>query len=200
MSIGTLLLHVALAMPPAPVPPAIVHAAVAEAADVWAPYGVAVDAAGASDLAWGGPADAAQGTPCGGTTDDRVVLTIVAIEGSSSAGSPGWRGPLGALTFLRGEPATTITIFLADIERFVAGVRVLGRPHWQWPTAMRQRILGRVLGRVLAHEIGHYVLRSARHTPDGLMRPLQLADDLVAPSRHRFTLTAADAAQLEDRR
>ena len=32
------------------------------------------------------------------------------------------------------------------------------------------------------------------------MRPLQLADDLVAPTRQRFTLTAADAARLDAQR
>jgi len=41
------------------------------------------------------------------------------------------------------------------------------------------------------------VLRSPRHAADGLMKPLQLADDLVAPSQHRFTLTAADTARLQ---
>jgi len=65
---------------------------------------------------------------------------------------------------------------------------------------MRQEILGRVLGRVIAHEIGHYVLRSPQHATNGLMRPLQFASDLAAPSRRPFMLTAADAARLGDRR
>jgi hypothetical protein len=178
-----LLLRVALAVPPAPVPSAIVHTAIAEAAGVWAPYGVAVDVA----------------APCGWATDDSAVLTIVPIEARRSAVTPGWHGPLGAITFTRGgEPAPAITVYLTDIEQFIAGTLVFGRPHWQWPTALRDRILGRVLGRVIAHEIGHYVLRSPRHAAEGLMRPRQFADDLVAPSRHRFTLTAAEAARLEE--
>jgi hypothetical protein len=65
---------------------------------------------------------------------------------------------------------------------------------------LRDQVFGRVLGRVLAHEIGHYVLRSPRHAVDGLMRSVQLADDLVAPSRHRFALTAPDRAKLADGR
>jgi hypothetical protein len=65
---------------------------------------------------------------------------------------------------------------------------------------MRQEILGRVLGRVLAHEIGHYVLGSPQHAANGLMRPLQFASDLAAPSRRRFMLTAVDAGRLGDRR
>lgn len=42
----TLLLHVALAVPPTrAVSPAVVHFAITEAGRVWAPHGIAVDAA-----------------------------------------------------------------------------------------------------------------------------------------------------------
>ena len=37
------------------------------------------------------------------------------------------------------------------------------------------RLLGRALGRVLAHEIGHYVLQTQEHEPQGLLAPV-LAD------------------------
>ena len=169
-------------MPPtAAVSPAVVRAAVAEAAGIWAPYGVVVDAAG----------------PCGWAADDSDVLTVVPIAAGRSAVTPGWRGPLGAIVFAPGgAPAPAISVFLTDIEQFIAGVKILGRPHWEWPTAMHQQILGRALGRVLAHEIGHYLLRSPRHARVGLMRPLQFADELTGPSRARFTLTAEDAATL----
>jgi hypothetical protein len=49
---------------------------------------------------------------------------------------------------------------------------------------------------VLAHEIGHYVLRSPRHGPGGLMQPVQFADVLVAAERRVFGLSAAEAARL----
>jgi hypothetical protein len=185
----TLLLHVALAVPPTPaVSPAVVHEAVAEAANVWAPYGVAIDAAVPSFCA----------------ADDRILLTvdpIVATTGTRAAWPPAWRGALGAIAFAPdGAPATAITVFLTDIERLVAGVRLLGLSQWQWPASLREQLIGRVLGRVLAHEIGHYVLGSRRHAAAGLMGPLQLADDLISPSRHHFRLTPADAALLENRR
>jgi hypothetical protein len=113
----------------------------------------------------------------------------------------GWRGAIGAITFAPGgEPTPAISVFLTDIEQFIATALVFGSPEWRWPSSLRQRILGRVLGRVLAHEIGHYVLRSPRHAADGLMKATQFADDLVAPSRERFTLTPAEAALLERRR
>ena len=178
-----LLLHVALSIPPTrAISSGIIRAAVAEAAGLWATYGVDVDLAdGAGHCA--------------------AVLTVVAIETRHAAATRGWRGALGAITFgPDGAPLPAITLYVTDIEQLVIEARLL-RPFARlWPPALREEVLGRVLGRVLAHEIGHYVLRSPRHAAAGLMRPLQLADDLVAPSRHRFTLTAADAARLEGQR
>lgn len=192
-----LLLHVTLAVPPTPaITPAVVHAAVAEAAGVWAPYDVAIDAAA--------PFDRAQGRPCGHANDDSIVLTVVTIISPAgtrrSAVTSAWRGALGAITFADGTPTPAITLFLTDIEQFTAGAHMFGARQWQWPQSLREQLLGRVVGRVLAHEIGHYVLRSPEHSADGLMRSLQYADDLVSPSRHRFTLTPSEAARLEDRR
>ena len=193
----TLLLHVTLAVPPTPaVSPAVVHAAVAEAAGVWAPYGIAIDAAA--------PFDGAQGRPCGWATDSTVltVVPVVTPTGTRrSAVASAWRGALGAITFAPGgAPTPAIILFLAGIEELIAGAHMFGAREWQWPASLHEQVLGRVVGRVLAHEIGHYVLRSPEHAADGLMRSLQVADDMVAPSRHRFTLTPAEAARLEDRR
>lgn len=179
----TLLLNVVLAIPPTrALSPAVVHAAVAEAGRVWAPYGLAVGAAGDDG-------------ECGSDPDaDGAFLTVVLIESRHSTVMPGWRGALGAITFSSGTPAPAITVYLTEIDRFIAGARLFG-PH-PWPLALHDQIFGRVLGRVLAHEIGHYVLRSPHHAADGLMRSVQLPDDLVAPSRHRFVLTAPERAKL----
>jgi hypothetical protein len=178
-----LLLHVALAVPPTrAVSPGIIRAAIAEAAGLWQPYGVDVTAAG-------------------GTGDCGIVLVVVPIETRHAVVMPAWRGALGAITFdPDGAPIPAITLYVTDIERFVVGARLFSAFGSSWPQALREELLGRVLGRVLAHEIGHFVLRSPRHSPDGLMRPIQLADDLVAPTRHRLALTAADAARLDTQR
>jgi hypothetical protein len=192
MLIG-LFLHIALTVRPTPaVPSGLIDAAVAEAAGIWAPYGVTIDAA---------PDGCAECGACGAIDDHTRALTVVAIETRRSAVAPGWQGALGAITFAPdGAPAPVITLFLTDIERFIALGQLAGMPPSLWPETMRQEILGRVLGRVMAHEIGHYVLRSPQHAANGLMRPLQFASDLVAPSRRRFMLTAVEAARLEDRR
>src|SRR5256885_4976804 len=134
-----LLLHVTLTVDPTPaVSVRLSHAAVAEAASVWAPYGVAVDASPPLDCAGGEPA----------------VLTVQTIERRHSAVAPGWRGALAAISFARsGEPAPVIMVFMSDVERFVDAAHVLGLAAPQWPSSLREELLGRVLGRVLAHEI-----------------------------------------------
>jgi hypothetical protein len=186
----TLLLHIALAVPATgAVSTPVVHAALVETARIWAPYGVVVDAA---------PAGSARREPCDSDGDD-TILTVALVETRRSAVPPGWRVALGAITFSAdGAPAPLITVFVTDIERFVAGARFGGARPGEWPRRLRDDVLGRALGRVLAHEIGHYVLRSPRHASGGLMAALQLADDLAALSPHRFMLTAPDRARLEE--
>ena len=95
-----------------------------------------------------------------------------------------------------GTPEPRITLFLDEVLRFAAGVRMSGAEEWQWPRLLREQIMGRILGRVLAHEIGHYVLGDRRHTGAGLMRSIQRSDELAAPSRAGFTLSTDQAAQL----
>jgi hypothetical protein len=191
-----LLLHVSLAFPSTPALPFdTIRTAVAEAAVLWSPYGVAIDVAA--------PFDSAQDTPCGWATDDCTVLTVVVRTSRtlSSRAAAGWRGALGAITFEpNGTPSPVITVFLTDIERFIADTRVLGAPEWQWPRVLRDRVVGRVLGRVIAHEIGHFVLRTPRHAAVGLMRPVQSPNDMVEPSRHGFVLSPGEVERLREAR
>ena len=192
-----LLLHVSLALPSTPaLPPGILRTAVAEAAGLWSPYGVAVDVAA--------PFDSAQDRTCGWAPDDSAVLTVVAIETRrtvSSRAPAGWRGALGAITFdPNGTPAPVITVFLTDMERFIADTEVLGAHEWQWPPSLHDEVVGRVLGRVLAHEIGHFVLRMRGHADVGLMRQVLSANDMVEPSRRGFALSRKEAERLKEAR
>lgn len=70
------------------------------------------------------------------------------------------------------------------------------RSEREWPTILRQVVLGRVLGRALAHEIGHFLLRSRGHSQIGLMRANQSIADLAAPERFRFNLSPDEVARL----
>jgi hypothetical protein len=159
------------------------------------PYGVAIDVAA--------PFDTAQGGRRGSTSEDSPVLTV-AIETRRTLSSrlpAGWPGALGAITFeSNGIPSPVITVFLADIGRFIADTQVLGVHEWQWPRSLHDEVVGRVLGRVLAHEIGHFVLRMRGHTVMGLMRQVLSANEMVDPSRRRFTLSRDEADRLKEAR
>jgi hypothetical protein len=162
-------------------PPLAVAAAIREAADLWAPHGVAVEAAG--------------------TGSETVTITIA--DGMSAAnerhGCPraerqrtstcAWHA-LAAATFVDGRPTGAIEVFVDEILRLVERGRLAGTAPWQWPRAMRERIVGRALGRVIAHEIGHIVLESRRHTGTGLMRATLAAADLIEPGRPSLQLAA----------
>jgi hypothetical protein len=207
-----LLLHVSLAFPSTPaLAPDILRTAVAEAAGLWSSYGVAIDgAAPVGNIAQrrpfdnappGRPFDGAQGGPCGRVANDGTVLTIVAIETRTVLArvAAGWRGALGAMTFdENGVPSPVITVFLTDIERFIAGTFVLGGSESQWPRVLHDRVVGRVLGRVLAHEIGHFVLRTPGHAAGGLMRQAQSANEMAGPSRHGFTLSRGEVERMQE--
>jgi hypothetical protein len=84
------------------------------------------------------------------------------------------------------------------IERLIDGLsgqlfQVLGRRY------VAPVDLGRALGRVLAHEIGHIVLAAAEHQSRGLMRASFVAEDLIRPQRHPYTLSEAEVARLRER-
>jgi hypothetical protein len=187
MLTAALALHVALVLPPS-IPRAVARGAVAEAAAVWAPYGVAIEA--------GGPGDR--------TADDATRLDVViggdarldlAVPLPSMAGLP--QPSLGSVTFTPdGVPAPIVTVYLRELQRVVAGARLFGAAEPAWPSVLRECVVGRVLGRVLAHEIGHYVLRMPRHSAGGLMRPLQVVGDLVSPTREHLTLSPLELRRL----
>jgi hypothetical protein len=171
-----LLLHVVLAIPPGAMPSAISAAAIAEAALIWAPYGVVVEA------------------PCAGRPDDALVVNVDVVSKADSVAAMG--GPrLGAIQFdTDGRPRPVIFLHLGEIAKFVLGEPVLGLDQAAWPAALRALVLGRVVGRVLAHEVGHYLLRTPQHARTGLMRPRHSASDFVSPDRTRFALARETAA------
>jgi hypothetical protein len=180
-----LLLHITLTLPPTPaVSAATLRVAAAEAAALWVRYGVVIDV-----------------TPCELAYDERIVIILVPMAARrAGVSAAGWRGALAAISFdPDGAPEPRIKLFVADFLAFVATARMFGQPESQWPQSLREELVGRMLGRVLAHEIGHFVLRMPRHAAAGLMRSLQFADELVAPSRRAFALTGVDTSRLMTR-
>jgi hypothetical protein len=92
--------------------------------------------------------------------------------------------PLAAIRFVDGRPTTHLVADARQAARLVDGVPTAFRDGR--PQLVRDRLIGRVLGRALAHELGHFLLGTATHTPEGLMRASHRAEHLVAPSHPAF--------------
>jgi len=162
-----------------PIADPIVRTAVQEAAVIWAPYGLALNRAPAA---------------CDSAPSDTLVVAVNAAERVS----PGRVGVvLGEVAFRPdGMPEPRVSLFLNALLTLIADTRAMSLAAWQSPRALRDLIVGRAVGRVLAHEIGHYILATRTHGPAGLMRSWQRSDELVAPSRAGFKLSAVEAARI----
>ena len=162
-------------------PTAIQRLAVDEAARVWAPYGVNVTLRK-------GPLPVESPEPGGAVLSVRLAGLAPRTMASSS--------PFGSIGFVSGLPQPLVFLHFDAISQAIAGSGALGLREGQWPTALRDRVLGRIVGRVLAHEIGHFVLRSPRHASRGLMRPIQYVAELIAGDGELFGLTPEDLSLL----
>src|SRR5262245_25086435 len=118
--------------------------AIEEAAALWEPYGVAIVTTEAA-MTW---------SHCDLAIDARLTARIADTANETQA----WSVPFGAVGFTpEGIPGSTILIYRALTG--LGTVEIEGVHARQWPTSLRNRVLGRMIGRVLAHEIGHWVLR-----------------------------------------
>ncbi len=163
------------------VPAAIRDAAVAEAARVWAPYGLTI---------------AHRPAACGG---GGRRLTVTFDLGGGAAGDGGLDGHdgLGSIRFgSNGVPDASVTLHYDAVVRLASSANVMGWSAAQWPAGMRDEIVARTLGRTLAHEIGHFVLRWPHHPGAGLMQARQRASVLAARNPAPFLLTSIDEARL----
>lgn len=52
-----------------------------------------------------------------------------------------------------------------------------------------ERLIGRALGRAFSHELGHYLLNSKGHSPQGLMRAIWPSTQLLSVDRSGFELS-----------
>ena len=158
-------------------PEHIEASAIQEVWSIWAPYAIDVHVSHRADV---GPANAV-----------KLSVTILTRANRRMA-----RGTLGSIRFVDDAPKPSISMYPNTIARLVSAAKVLGRDEAQLPMYYHDVLLGRVFGRALAHEIGHFLLRSPRHSGTGLMRAQQPIDELAAPAREGFALSADDAARL----
>jgi len=158
-----------------PMPRQLEAAAMAEVTAIWAPYGVDVRASDPDEPG----------------RDGAVRLAVVLLDrpaGSMVAET------LGSIRFLDGVPEPRIAIYPNAIASLVSTTRFSGVDSGEWPSALRDSILGRVTGRALSHELGHFLLRARHHSPNGLMRAGLFVRDLMSVDGRPFFLSTDEAA------
>jgi hypothetical protein len=159
-------------------PPAFVAAAIEEAADIWAAYGVRIRVPVANDA-----------------EDDGAVRLVVKFT------RPGERhtapGALSSIVFDGNAPEPTIELYPSAASALIAAV-AFNRRESSWPAVAEDRVMARVIGRALAHEVGHFLLRSKTHSRDGLMRAEHGGSDLMATGHRGFALSAGDIRRFQE--
>jgi hypothetical protein len=153
----------------------VVSDSVAEAARVWAPYGVSIE-------------------PVGGT---RVRGTLVHVRLAAPSQSASDAGALGTIEFHDGVPDPDVTLYPQRAWALI--VRTVGSAANGWPLSYRDQVLARVLGRALAHELGHFLLQLPVHSASGLMRGIQPLSSLMEGDHSAFTLSPDERAILQRR-
>jgi hypothetical protein len=161
-------LHVALAFDSS-VSPSIRASMIKEAARIWGPYHVAI-----------------------GTEAAAIALRVSFVERPGHGVN---QHSLGSIEFCDGVPETAISLYDGTAADLVWGASQMTGTHW--PEGYKDVLLGRVLGRALAHEIGHYLLRSAAHSRNGLMSADQPVLDLMAVDDRKLMLSPHDQEALK---
>jgi hypothetical protein len=156
-------------------PPAFVAAAIEEAADIWAVYGVRIR------------------VPAADAVDDGGLRLVVKFTRPGERHTA--RGALGSILFDGNAPEPTIELYPTAASALIAAV-AFNRRESAWPAGPEDKVLARVLGRALAHEIGHFLLRSKTHSRDGLMRAEHIGSDLMAPGHRGFALSPDEICTL----
>jgi predicted RNA-binding protein YlxR (DUF448 family) len=178
--------------------------------EIWQPY-IDLDFAGegtgsapatgaASPRATG---DSRQGPPA---YDDELTLLIIdrlqppddRLQGQESSGSSD-ESALGWIRFVAGRPESTITVSVAAARSLMSRGSWLGRRVDELPLPFQRRFVTNALSRSAAHEIGHYLLRSNAHAPDGLMRQRMTVPEIMEERLTFFRLRTSEVGVLERR-
>jgi hypothetical protein len=129
-----------------------------------------------------------------GEADVRVVFSDPPRTSDDGSLTLGW------LVFNADVPDPIVHLSISNMKRLLdVSTEVLGSlqtmKRWQ-----REELVARGLGRALAHELGHFLLSSKRHTPNGLMRAQHTGAEMFEPGRLPFAidpqLRAAAATQI----
>lgn len=136
--------------------PAGVESIVEVANQLWARYGVSLDLNPGPD-----------------------EIAVVLQAGSSSVLSHREPTVLGSTLFSEGHATPYIHLSMDHSEAVAVDLHLDGPPFMDRPQPQRLAILARILGVALAHELGHYVLDTPDHAPDGLLQKSLKPRDFV---------------------
>jgi hypothetical protein len=137
--------------------------------------------------------------------DDELTLLIIDrlqvqddLPAQESSGSSN-EAALGWTRFVAGRPESTITVSVAAARSLMSRGRWLGRRIDDLPLPLQRKFVTHALSRSAAHEIGHYLLRSSAHAPDGLMRPRMTVPEIMEEGLSFFRLRTGEVSVLERR-
>lgn len=120
---------------------------------------------------------ATTGTEVGPSCDASLTLRLTDRHHDERAAqrqlTPGW------IDFVGGEPSQTINVSPRAARQWAGTHRFGGQLLADLPPRAAAPLVERALGWSVAHEIGHYLLRSAGHTADGLMKARFTAGDIA---------------------
>ena len=154
-------------------PASALRRAIEETRLIWDTAGITVTAGGPGDSV---PADAT------------VVIVRIESDEHQRASS---HTVLGWITLDEQNVPGPIRISLAGLLNTISDVDFHGRRVRDLTPRMLEHVTAQAVGRVIAHELGHSLLRSARHTLTGLMRPGYSGVVLVDPSLAPFRIAGA---------
>jgi hypothetical protein len=95
---------------------------------------------------------------------------------------------LGWIEFWGNTPSNVVRVSAGAALEAARDARTQDRMASGHPLAALRIIAARLVGRAIAHELGHYLLRSRRHTSNGLMRPVFPAYEGLLPLLDRYRL------------
>jgi hypothetical protein len=166
--------------------------------EIWRPY---IDI----DFADVGTGIALTASGLRGYDDELTLLIIDRLQGQDdrlaaqeSSGSSN-EAALGWTRFVAGRPESTITVSVAAVRSLMSRGRWLGRQIDELPLPLQRQFVTHALSRSAAHEIGHYLLRSSAHAPDGLMRARMTAPEIMEDDLSVFRLRTIEVGVLERR-
>jgi len=167
-------LHVTVVAAPA-ISREFIRETLAEAAAIWQPVGVTI--------LWDRAA-----------SDDSASELTVTVDDGLTRSADG-TATLGWITFAGSEtPEPDIHLSRGNAMELMTRTASLHEKSTVW----QEYLLSRALGRALAHELGHYLLKSRAHAPQGLMRATRPSKEFFSPDRFGFEITTEQRAWLSD--